>query len=352
MSDPIWEEWQELSKDYNELETVNGSYLKKLAELTNLQQTCLKHIARQRNRLKMMKKIVKQLKREVNADKVAELKNYIMKREAELQVIEQTLPKQSRKYLKIVLGSIDVSFLNKEDKFKYKDEYEKFKLINHVIAFFLSILNLYYDFRPLQLFYVGFLVWYYCTISIRESILKVNGSRIKGWWTLHHVLSTVGSAIYLVWPENETWSQFKSQFLWYNIYNCLIQYLQFKYQRGALYRLKALGERDKMDITIEGFHSWMWKGLTFLLPFLFIGYFFQLSNAIVLYKLSYHPQATWHVMFSSALFFIFFVGNTITTIMVVPNKIREKMMFQYRVMTQRLYNVVNEKVAKINLQRK
>lgn len=67
------------------------------------------------------------------------------------------------------------------------------------------------------------------------------------------------------------------------------------YQRGVLYRLKALGERHNMDITIEGFHSWMWRGLSFLLPFLFIGYIFQLYNAYALYHLSYHPEATWHV---------------------------------------------------------
>ncbi|KAJ8975380.1 hypothetical protein NQ317_008595 [Molorchus minor] len=134
-------------------------------------------------------------------------------------------------------------------------------------------------------------IWYYCTISIRESILKTNGSRIKGWWRIHHILSTIASAVLLVWPDNETWSQFRQQFLWYNVYNCFIQYLQFKYQRGALYRLKALGERDNMDITIEGFHSWMWRGLTFLLPCLFIGHLFQLCNAILLYKLSQHPPS-------------------------------------------------------------
>lgn len=26
------------------------------------------------------------------------------------------------------------------------------------------------------------MVWYYCTLTIRESILRVNGSKIKGWW--------------------------------------------------------------------------------------------------------------------------------------------------------------------------
>lgn len=76
----------------------------------------------------------------------------------------------------------------------------------------------------------------------------------------------------------------------------IVQYLQFGYQKGLLYRLKALGERHNMDITIEGFHSWMWRGLSFLLPFLFIGYSFQAYNAWTLYKLAFNPpDAPWHV---------------------------------------------------------
>jgi hypothetical protein len=75
----------------------------------------------------------------------------------------------------------------------------------------------------------------------------------------------------------------------------LVQYLQFRYQQGVLYRLRTLGERHNMDITIEGFHSWMWKGLSFLLPFLYFGYLFQFYNAYVLYYLSFHEDATWQV---------------------------------------------------------
>lgn len=194
------------------------------------------------------------------------------------------------------------------------------------------------------------LVWYYCTLTIRESILKVNGSRIKGWWRFHHFLSTVVSAVLLVWPNTGPWYIFRSQFMWFNVYisKCctifsktiaqllitikfsfnnqyhfsgIVQYLQFRYQRGVLYRLKALGERDNMDITIEGFHSWMWRGLSFLLPFLFIGYLFQLYNAYILYQLAYHPEATWHVSVLSAMFLVLFLGNTTTTIMVIPQKL-------------------------------
>lgn len=76
-----------------------------------------------------------------------------------------------------------------------------------------------------------------------------------------------------------------------------------------------------MDITIEGFHSWMWRGLSFLLPFLFVGYLFQLYNAYTLYELIYHPEATWHVSVLSAMFLVLFLGNITTTIMVIPQKL-------------------------------
>ena len=48
--------------------------------------------------------------------------------------------------------------------------------------------------------------------------------------------------------------------MWFNVYLGFLQYLQFHYQRGVLYRLRSLGKRKEMDITIDGFHSWMWKG--------------------------------------------------------------------------------------------
>lgn len=111
-----------------------------------------------------------------------------------------------------------------------------------------------------------------------------------------------------------------------NFFTGIVQYLQFRYQSGVLYRLKALGERHNMDITIEGFHSWMWQGLSFLFPFLFVGYFFQLYNAYVLFKLIWHPEATWHVPLLSIMFMVLFLGNVTTTIMVIPQKMRSRVM--------------------------
>lgn len=161
----------------------------------------------------------------------------------------------------------------------------------------------------------------------------MNGSRIKGWWRVHHFLSTVCAGVLLIWPQGEPWQLFRHQFMYFNAYISIVQYLQFRYQKGVLYRLKALGERHDMDITIEGFHSWMWRGLSFLLPFLFCGYMFQAYNAYALYKLSWHEDATWQVSVLSVLFFLLFVGNTVTTLLVIPEKIRERVKEHYRLMT-------------------
>lgn len=190
--------------------------------------------------------------------------------------------------------------------------------------------------RALELAFIFLLVWYYCTLTIRESILKVNGSRIKGWWRAHHFISTVCAGVLLICPQGAPWQLFRTQFMYFNAYISMVQYLQFRYQRGVLYRLKALGERHGMDITIEGFHSWMWRGLSFLLPFLFCGYIFQAYNAYVLYKLSWHPDATWQVSVLCILFFVLFVGNTVTTLLVIPEKIRERVKEQYRLMSMSL----------------
>ncbi|XP_055706826.1 transmembrane protein 120 homolog [Phlebotomus papatasi] len=333
--DSIRKEWEELATEYKDLETVNQNYLELLEGLEGLQQKCQKDIKHQRYRMNQitinMKKLSKQNPVAPEYQEVsAEIEKGMMKRKAQLHEIEQTLPKENGLYLKIILGNVNVSILNRNDKVRYKDDYEKFKLILNVIGLSMALLNLVVNYRALELAFMFLLVWYYCTLTIRESILKVNGSRIKGWWRTHHFISTVSAGVLLVWPQGEPWQLFRSQFMYFNAYISMVQYLQFRYQKGVLYRLKALGERHNMDITIEGFHTWMWKGIGFLLPFLFIGYIFQAYNAWVLYKLSLHPDATWQIPMMSFLFLILFIGNTTTTMLVVPQKMRERAKERYR----------------------
>lgn len=336
--DEYVKEWTELSNEYKNLETTNSSYLDLLENLELLQQQCTKQIQHQRYRMQQISKNIRLCTKNKRMspeekDKLADLNKNMLKRKAQLHEIEQGLPQKNSLYLKIILGDVNVSILNRSDKVRYKDDYEKFKLILNVIGLLLSFLNIVINFRALELAFIFLLVWYYCTLTIRESILKVNGSRIKGWWRLHHFISTVSAGVLLVWPQGEPWQLFRTQFMYFNVYISLVQYMQFGYQKGVLYRLKALGERHDMDITIEGFHSWMWRGLSFLIPFLFIGYLFQAYNAWTLYKLAAHPEATWQIPVLGILFLALFIGNTTTTLLVVPQKLRGQLKERYRLMS-------------------
>ncbi|CAG9760574.1 unnamed protein product [Ceutorhynchus assimilis] len=328
MVDNIEVQWGEVNEDYRKLEEEHQVYLKKLKELTNKQNFCSTQITHQRYRLKAFTK-------SSNID----IKECI-KREAQLQLIEETLPRQGGLYLKVILGNINVGFLSEEAKFKYKEEYEKFKLVCITIAAVLVILNMFFASRFFQKIYLFFLVWYYCTLTIREAVLRANGSKIKLWWRIHHGLSVLTSIVLLVWPENSAWDDFRGQFFRYNLYHCLVQYLQFNYQRGTLYRLKALGQKNPMDITIEGFQYWMWRGLAFLYPFLFAAYIYQLVNAYTLYKMyMHHPESSWHILATCLLMLMFFTGNSITTLLVIPAKIKNKMLVQYKLMCRKLFSL-------------
>jgi len=251
------------------------------------------------------------------------IREEIAVRKNELRDIEDALPKDNGIYLRIILGTVNVSLISKAAKYGYKNDYELFKLRVTSVAFALSLLILtILKYRFWETILTFLLVWYYCTLTIRESILTNNGSRIKGWWVTHHFVSTVVAGVLLVWPDGTTYQLFRTQYILFVLYLSFVQFLQYYYQRGCLYRLRALGERHNMDITAEGFQSWMWKGLSFILPFLCAAYIFQLYNAYVLMRLSFHEDCDeWQVPLLSFLFLVLFVGNVGTTLLVMRKKI-------------------------------
>ncbi|RCN50495.1 TMPIT-like protein [Ancylostoma caninum] len=172
-----------------------------------------------------------------------------------------------------ILGkNLNLSLLSKNDRYKYKQDYESFKW-KVTVAILVSVaLSYLFPWRVLDSIGNFLMVWYYCTLTIRESVLTINGSRIKGWWVMHHYLSCVLCGIVLTWRDGECYQSFRHQFLMFVFYLCFVQILQTQYQSGCLRRLHSLGQGHIMDITVEGFTSFMFKGLTFLLPFLVAAY--------------------------------------------------------------------------------
>ncbi|KAM9729061.1 transmembrane protein 120A-A isoform 3-T3 [Menidia menidia] len=293
-------EWKDLEKDYQQIQDAHRLYKQKLEEVTKLQNSCSTAISRQRKKLRELGVSLEGCKEnqpnprlsQEDQDSISEIEDAIRDKTSAFSEMEAFLPKKNGLYLSLVLGNVNVTLLNKQAKFAYKDEYEKFKLVLTVILFMFSFTcRFLFSYRVLDALFNFLLVWYYCTLTIRESILISNGSRIKGWWVFHHYVSTFLSGVMLTWPEGTLYQMFRNQFLSYNLYQIgFVQFLQYYYQSGCLYRLRALGERHNMDLTVEGFQSWMWRGLTFLLPFLFFGHFWQLYNSITLFRMFQLPE--------------------------------------------------------------
>uniref|UniRef100_A0A8B9QFV0 Transmembrane protein 120B n=1 Tax=Apteryx owenii TaxID=8824 RepID=A0A8B9QFV0_APTOW len=287
-------EWRELEEEFRQLQETHKVYRQKLEEVTGLQTACSSSIQKQKKTLKDLKYRLQRCKPRASPEEFAliqQISSQIKERQNVFFDMEAYLPKKNGLYLNLVLGNVNVTLLSNQAKFAYKDEYEKFKLYLTIILLLGAVAcRFILHYRVTDEVFNFLLVWYYCTLTIRESILISNGSRIKGWWVSHHYVSTFLSGVMLTWPDGLMYQMFRSQFLAFSIFQSCVQFLQYYYQRGCLYRLRALGERNHLDLTVEGFQSWMWRGLTFLLPFLFFGHFWQLYNAITLFGLSRHKE--------------------------------------------------------------
>eukprot|EP00111_Clytia_hemisphaerica_P019766 TCONS_00058318-protein len=256
-----------------------------------------------------------------NKEKLLELRKRMTNKSRVFDEFHQGLPKTAGWFLKACIGEINVSLF--WDKQHYKEVYEKFKLKMMIIAMMIGIINLIImpQARFFDAIFHGILVWYYSSLTLQEQILRANGSRIKGWYVTHHYLSILVSGFLLIWPKSVTYNLFRSQFYYFVIYLSFVQMLQYYYQQGMLYKLRALGHGKQMDLTGDGLRSSAMKGLGFLLPFLVVGYAFQVYNAITLYYLSYHPEChEWQVLASAVLFFFIACGNVWTLMIVLRQK--------------------------------
>uniref|UniRef100_A0A8D3CK99 Transmembrane protein 120B n=1 Tax=Scophthalmus maximus TaxID=52904 RepID=A0A8D3CK99_SCOMX len=293
-------------------------YRQKLEELTNLQSTCSSAISKQRKCLKDLRHSLTRGAKtcdEKDLELITDIRTQIKEKENFFFDMEAYLPKRNGLYLNLVLGNVNVTLLSNQAKFAYKDEYEKFKLYMTIILMFGAITCLFFlNCRVTDEIFNFLLVWYYCTLTIRESILMSNGSRIKGWWVSHHYVSTFLSGVMLTWPEGPMYQMFRSQFLAFSIYQSFVQFLQYYYQSGCLYRLRALGERNQLDLTVG--ELWMMCPLPLQ--------FWQLYNSVTLFRLALHEDCKeWQVFMLALTFLVLFLGNFLTTVKVVHQKVQK-----------------------------
>ncbi|XP_023658599.1 transmembrane protein 120B-like isoform X2 [Paramormyrops kingsleyae] len=247
------EEWEEIDREFQQLQEAHKVYRQKLGQLSSLQSACSTSIRRQKRSLSELRSSLHRCAKSSSPkerEEIREIQAQIRDRQNVFFDMEAYLPKKNGLYLNLVLGNVNVTLLSNQAKFAYKDEYEKFKLYLTIILMLGAITcRFIVIYRVTDEIFNFLLVWYYCTLTIRESILISNGSRIKGWRVSHHYVSTFLSGVMLTWPDGMMYQMFRNQFLGFSIYQSFVQFLQYYYQRGCLYRLRTLGERDQLDLT-------------------------------------------------------------------------------------------------------
>ncbi|MEW5296800.1 MAG: hypothetical protein WDW36_000052 [Sanguina aurantia] len=117
--------------------------------------------------------------------------------------------------------------------------------------------------------YLAWMAYFYLAMALRESILRVNGSKIRGWWVAHHYWSSGASVLLLGLPIHSPAVQgFFRHFLIWSCFQAGVMFLQNLYQRRRMYTRIALGKNTVMDV-VAGESSGSIGQLLILYPLLF-----------------------------------------------------------------------------------
>ncbi|KAJ3328884.1 hypothetical protein HDU76_009112 [Blyttiomyces sp. JEL0837] len=260
--------------------------------------------------------------------------------------VEMMLPRPAKTVLRWSLGnSAPFTLRPQSHRLQYKKEVEIFKLTFTLFLTVLSTIGLLIS--PIKYptisaasdaIFLFASLYYYSTVTLREHILWVNGSRIRTWWFMHHYLSIGLSGVLLVWPgmppvstpttpigiipttntDEDPYSfyhAFRTQFLLFCTYLGVVQYLQYRYQKRRLYVLVALDRAAPMDIVAgDGAHTdRMGNDFWMLVPFLVVGQCWQLWNGWSCWRIWWRGGADWHILAAAVLFWLLGLGNMIAT---------------------------------------
>jgi len=117
-----------------------------------------------------------------------------------LTLLKSSLPRPPPLLLRLALGTPTPTIIRPHTaRLAYKQSYEAFKVQASVIQGVCAITNLLlFDNKVIDGIYLLGTLYYYSNMTIRELVLRVNGSRVRSWWILHHVLTVVLIGVVLV----------------------------------------------------------------------------------------------------------------------------------------------------------
>lgn len=242
-----------------------------------------------------------------------------------LSSIEASRPLTIPLILWLAMGNIKL-ILSGRERLTYKASYEQFKMFATITHLTLNIILLLLDqWCWLDATSNFFLLYTYSAMTLREHVLRSNGSSMQRWWVWHHYLCVVLAGVMVVWPAGGSYYQMRTHLLVFGMWTAAVQLLQYKYQMGRLYTLRALSRVSPMQMTTDSASVHIFNTLGFLLPFLLLGHTMQFYTSYRFLKLSMAlGWVEWQLTAIGLLFGAIGTGNITTTIYTLYLKWRNR----------------------------
>jgi len=325
---------QELAQKCAQMQTVSHNVKNAINKDYSVLDSLVSDISKQKKELERLTKSLQKIEKATSAkDEVDKLRRNVSPIKDSLRSLHnQNSPETGSLFVRLFLGQVNVKQFRDGERFRLKQEYEKFKRkTNPQFMLFVFLLYAFPDSEMLVTAWQIWLLYYYTTLALRENILKVNGSNIKAWWIMHHYLSITGSFTMLLWPStSSTFKVILPLFTYFSGAQGLVQILINRYQQGQLYKLVAMGKASMMDVAGEA-EGWIndpgWTpSAMFLLPFLLLVQSFQLFISFKLFSVtvsSTYYYKEWQCVIIATVFLALGTGNLVTTISTYLQKLKK-----------------------------
>jgi len=230
---------------------------------------------------------------------------------------------QSR-FLQLTLGASEFKLPEKQ-KFRYKSDYEKFKLFAALVVSCMTLASLLvFNRKVLDTLQILGYMYIYATITMREHILLNNGSSIKAWWIVHHYMCITLAGVNLTCPH-EVFEKIRRPLLLFLFLLSCAQAVQYQYQMKRLYILRSLKRAHPLETTNEMVSGTLAANLGVAVILLFAFQAVQLYVSYYIYVL--HRKNGWvqyQPLVSAILLGAMATGNIITTTYTCYTKIEKK----------------------------
>jgi len=238
-------------------------------------------------------------------------------------------------FLRYVLGHVSVRVWNESDKKQLKNEYNKFKQVGTMSFILFPLAQLILGFSwVIHQWHQVFTMYYYFSLAIRENVLKLNGSRMKRWWIMHHYLS-IGKSFMSLLLLRSSYDEYEDYFAYQtyvSLWIAAVMWVQNQYQEARHYARLVMGKASIFNGTtsetlIEApSQSSTWYFI--LIPLLYVTYFFEVVLAAYTFMeflTNYSQQEHFRIfeldcLLLAVLWLLIAFGNITTTSQSIHSK--------------------------------